>query len=325
MRNKKKELETEIPIVKLTKFQAISGKISNLSFWTWLGTICTFIACLVFVDRFNQIRMFWGVFFLNIMVGVIAFVIAIVTHLSSQIVTIEHQKSFLDSVKIVLIIILAIPAIVFASSTNSKLNGALSKNITTKKPESSITIFTPAPSPSLKPKATTTQPKVPQITCTGPDYKEFQTTEAECTKFRTSWGLSASATPWTTQAPQRQLQQPQGANYACKLNNSNGEYILFTVDSASCSRFQTQNVQFLNCTKIVNDTSNTCLSKCSAESEHTGDACRWAYLGANPGIEASMTLYTECSDEMWATKASCDKTCLDTFVKDLDSCRSVNN
>jgi len=51
-----------------------------------------------------------------------------------------------------------------------------------------------SPTTTPKPTITQTAPKTTQITCTGPDHKEFQTSETECIKFRTGWGLPASPT-----------------------------------------------------------------------------------------------------------------------------------
>lgn len=54
------------------------------------------------------------------------------------------------------------------------------------------TRITPRPTPAPTVNPTQIKPKTPLITCTGPDKKQFQTTQAECDAFNKSWGNSTS-------------------------------------------------------------------------------------------------------------------------------------
>lgn len=191
----------EKPDIVQTKFQKILATVAKAFFWTWLFTISAFVAMTIYGQNNSFFTNYAYIYLGNIGLGVVAFIIAIVAHLISRPRPKQETDALLKTVGlgisglILLVVLGRIPTSSSGSVNGAKLFASPLPPITTN--------VTPKPTPTPKAKITTTQPKSPQITCTGPDYKTFQTTEAECIKFRTAWGLSPSATPWPTLAPNK--------------------------------------------------------------------------------------------------------------------------
>ncbi len=79
-----------------------------------------------------------------------------------------------------------------------------------------VRTVTPKPSPSTKPTPKAQAPKVDspsQITCTGPDGKQFQTTQKECDEFNKAWGNEG-----------QQLNAQQPSDHQGQINHSSNSY-----------------------------------------------------------------------------------------------------
>ncbi len=197
-----------------TKFQKFCLKVAKLSFWLWIATMAMFAFFVIYVqmpENFKKIPTWFGLG--DILLGVVAFVVAIISYYISRPRPVKDTKSILQTLGVG---VAGLSLLIILGMLPNNLGNVHGVKVYSS-PFPPITInTTPQPTPIPKAKTTTTLPKSPQITCTGPDYKTFQTTESECIKFRTSWGLSASATPW----PDAITVRPKQANSNVNTNTN---------------------------------------------------------------------------------------------------------
>lgn len=190
------------PEIVQTKLQKVLAVIAKVAFWIWIGTMLFFAGMVIYLQKPEHMLALpnW-VGLGDIGLGVVAFIVAAVTHLISRPRPKKDTEALFKTLGLgiaglaLLIVLGRLPT----NSSSGSVNGA-KLFASPLPPITTNATFKPTPTP--KAKVTTTQPKSQKITCVGPDYKEFQATAEECAKFRTDWGLSASATPWPTPKPQ---------------------------------------------------------------------------------------------------------------------------
>lgn len=289
--------------------------IAKISFWTWFLTITIFVGLVIYINKYPSFPQYDKIFFGNIGLGVVAFIVGLVARDGTRVVNPEMKKSFYDTLKLLFVIGLAFPVIVFGTNLNNSSEKIFGSN-TSKIPTPITTNATPQPTPTPKAKVVNTQPKPPQVTCTGPDSVQFQTTETECIKFRTGWGLSASATPWPTPVPQNQ--NNNSYNYVCQNNGD----AFRTKDAEECvnliNRSTQRKTEYDSCKSKAETEYNSCTSRCNSTRDEGYTACTWAYTGANPGIEDNYDKFTECNSIENSNWNTCRFNCMST---QYNSCR----
>lgn len=191
----------EKPEIVQTKFQKSLAKITKFSFWLWITTMVVFAVFVLYVQKSENLKNVPEWFILgDIALGVFTFTAAITGYYISRPRPAKETKSLLTTLGLGVAGLALLIILGMLPSSSGSVNGA---RIFASPLPPITTNLTPQPTPAPNAKTTTTLPKSPQITCTGPDYKTFQTTESECIKFRTAWGLPPSATTWPTSAPNK--------------------------------------------------------------------------------------------------------------------------
>lgn len=182
-----------------TKFQKKLAVLSKVSFWTWIATLLIFVASVIFTSNPSNLNAMpaW-VYLGNIGLGVIAFIVMILSYFVSVPRPIEETKSIYNTLGIgigglALLVILGIISPDTGSVSGARLYNSPSPDITISTNKTPTKTPTPSTTPSQQYK-----PKSTQIDCIGPDNKTFKATAEECAKFRTDWGLPAIAITWPT-------------------------------------------------------------------------------------------------------------------------------
>jgi len=200
-----------------TIFQKKLFDLSKISFWIWIGTLSVFVGLVFMTRNPDNLKLMPDWLFLgNIGLGVVAFIVAILSRFVSTPRTLEETKSIYKTLSIgvgalALLVLLGFISPDEGNVRSARLNGSPLPDITLT--ANKTTTKTPSPSTIQSQQY---KPKANQIDCIGPDYKTFKTTPDACAKFRTDWGLPASATPWPTSNHQtnNQNKTPNEYTYA---------------------------------------------------------------------------------------------------------------
>lgn len=304
----------EKPEIVQTKFQKFLRKLAVVSFFTWIVTVSLFILAVVSNAQVVANPLLGNLLLGDIVLGIVAFLSAILANYISKPRPITETKSILATLGFGLAALMTMVVLAIAIPAPKPLN-QVQLNSPRPSPDTSQQL---SPAPTTKATGTQIKPKTPQITCTGPDYKTFQATEAECIKFRQDWGLPASPAPIPTTAPQRQ-QQTQTNNYLCKVGSSG--YTYYTKDANECTQSMLTEMNRNSCLDTAKNELSSCQSACDKPYNEGKTACAWAYTGNNPGIELNSTKYNECLDELYGTWTSCRDVCMNAYPTALSKCK----
>lgn len=160
----------------------------------------------------------------------------------------------------------------------------------------------PTPSPSPKTETVTNVPKNNNmnVTCTGPDGKQFQTTQTECDKFNKAWGNTSTSSPDPNEIVKCAIHADCGGGYkemakstcdqmtCCKMIMSDGKIAWEFASKSSCSTKQSDNFY------------EYCAGPCKSSYEANMTRCN------------AMTDYSaklECSRSAGETNSMCMKPC----------------
>lgn len=220
-----------------TKFQKKLSKLAKISFWTWVATIIVFVGLVAFVQNPDNIKAMPVWLFLgNIGIGVMAFIVAVLSRFVSTPRPLEETKSIYTTLSIgvgglALLIILGLISPHNGSVSGARTYGSPLPDITLTRNKTTTNTPMPSTTPSQQYK-----PRTTQIDCIGPDNKMFKTTPEACAKFRTDWGLPASATPW----PNNQAQLRQNSSDGNNVISCTTVYGTYRLSPSDCSYWQTQ-------------------------------------------------------------------------------------
>lgn len=156
------------------------------------------------------------------------------------------------------------------------------------------------------------------ITCTGPDGKQFQSTQQECDDFNSAWGKSSQTT--NTQPAKKQQTATSTLNYYCYDNTYN--YWYYTSSGEQCNADNANSALYQLCTNNVQSFGEykDCQDQCSATFYSDNDICFAAYATQDAYIEYNWDLYMECSNEVADNLSACYESCSPVYQKVFDQC-----
>lgn len=109
---------------------------------------------------------------------------------------------------------------------------------------------TPTPKPEVKKKTTTSKNN---ITCTGPDGKQFQTTQKECDDFNSAWGNEPKTQPNNSDFPSQPKRIETQTTQKQPLCTVGGITYYYT-DPTTCTRWQQEQKNFEQSLESINNT-----------------------------------------------------------------------
>jgi cytochrome b561 len=283
-------------------------KVRNISFIAWLITIALFIVGLYSFQFlkdnnpwYQAVALAW---FVDIGIGIVAFLVMIFTLLISGSTSKDVPKKTLRKTKSVsgatiAIIIVVILLILFGSgvllkdyfATKQQLNEL--KNTQRQSPIQTNIITQYPTQPASNGTYTATVNNNPNIDCVGPDGKHFQTTKTECDQFNAAWGNTPTLDP--------------NEYIKCNINpNCGGGYKEMTRSSCDqmtcCNTGSTWTLLSRGACDQAQKTSlgNLCQNMCSA---WNGDSCKNYYQVGSTGM-------SECISNALSQEFTCVNDCL---------------
>jgi len=163
------------------------------------------------------------------------------------------------------------------------------------------------------------------ISCTGPDYKTFMTTQEKCDEFNSAWGKSSNYTQPATVNSQPDYTYSSCNNYSipCTYPNSFGTTYTTTVFGCTYQEVLDKCSDYQNSGQCIADAwsvYNQCIDTCKKERDLGLYICEISYSGSEPLLEFSVEKYAECSEEVWQIYEDCKPPCPATRDASLALC-----
>lgn len=183
------------------------------------------------------------------------------------------------------------------------------------------------------------------VTCIGPDGKQFETSMDECKNLNEKWGkqvdymtncnIQPECGGGTIYMSKSKCDQPCSGvkptngttttstisnTYICKITATGN--VIQTKDQLECMKLQTTEMKWSLCQSTADSNKQNCLNVCNQKNSEDNDVCSIGYTGPNALVTNDPTLYGQCLDESRVEWEACTKPCYDKAASEYKECIS---